>query len=108
MTPPCFSVLSAYACAPPVSHCQAAGALQKYQVQAVVANLLHTRKDRVLVVRPHQQPDTSCPVAAGDQQVQVMEVLRPPHEPHIESQLVARVVLLHQEFLQQQGLQRNS
>jgi hypothetical protein len=79
---------------------QAAGALDKYSVHAVVANLLHTRKDRVLVVK--QQ--------AGSQQqqqlpVDVVEVLRAPTEPHIEKQLVAVIVQLHQQFQQQQRQQ---
>lgn len=64
-------------------------------MNAVVANLLHTRKDRVLIVK--QQ-------AAGQQQQQheVVEVLRAPEEPHIEKQLVAEVVQLHKQFQQQQ------
>ena len=57
-------------------------------MDAVVANLLHTRKDRVLVVKQQQQP----------QGVDVVEVLRAPTEPHIEKQLVAEIVQLHQQF----------
>jgi hypothetical protein len=76
--------------------CQAAGALEKYQVQAVVANLLHTRKDRVLIVQQQGQQEQQQP------SVRVDEVLRPPEEPHIEKRLVARVVALHQAFQQHQ------
>jgi hypothetical protein len=72
---------------------QAAGALDKYAVNAVVANLLHTRKDRVLIVKQQQQQQGS----------DVVEVLRAPQEPHIERQLVAEVVQLHNQFQQQQA-----
>jgi hypothetical protein len=65
--------------------------LHKYSVDAVVANLLHTRKDRVLVVKQQQQPQQP-------QGVDVVEVLRAPTEPHIEKQLVAEIVQLHQQF----------
>jgi hypothetical protein len=75
---------------------QAAGALHKYSVDAVVANLLHTRKDRVLVVK--QQP----------QGVDVVEVLRAPTEPHIEKQLVAEIVQLHQQFRSKAAAVQNS
>lgn len=74
---------------------QAAGALDKYAVHAVVANLLHTRKDRVLVVKQQQQ-------AGGGPGLHVVEVLRAASEPHIEKQLVAEIVTLHQQFQQQQ------
>jgi hypothetical protein len=96
--------------APTLAVChQAGGALQKYQVQAVVANLLHTRKDRVLIVQQQaQQGQRAGPGAEQQQQQQgqqqqlhVDEVLRPPEEPHIERRLVARVVALHQQFKQQ-------
>ncbi|WIA37406.1 hypothetical protein OEZ86_014331 [Tetradesmus obliquus] len=81
---------------------KAAGALDKYHVHAVVANLLHTRKDRVLVI---QRPGEDAAAAAGSSSssgVEVLEVLRPPQEPHIEKQLVGRIVALHTRFQQQQ------
>jgi hypothetical protein len=82
---------------------QAAGALEKYHVHAVVANLLHTRKDRVLVI---QQPGagaggSSSSGSSGSSSVEVLEVLRPAQEPHIEKQLVERIVALHASFQQQ-------
>eukprot|EP00878_Enallax_costatus_P030985 GHUV01033808.1.p1 GENE.GHUV01033808.1~~GHUV01033808.1.p1 ORF type:complete len:120 (+),score=32.08 GHUV01033808.1:720-1079(+) len=85
---------------------KASGALDRYQVHAVVANLLHTRKDRVLIVQQRQKgrSDRSgapATAAAGDDSssgVEVVEVLRPVDEPHIEKQLVARIVGLHQQF----------
>lgn len=71
-------------------------------MHAVVANLLHTRKDRVLIVQQQQQLGGSggAPSAAADgsSNVQVVEVLRPADEPHIEKQLVARIVSMHQQF----------
>ena len=72
---------------------QAAGALDKYAVDAVVANLLHTRKDRVLIVKQQQ--------GAGGQQHEVVEVVRAQEEPHIEKQLVAEIVQLHKQFRQE-------
>jgi hypothetical protein len=73
---------------------QAAGALDKYAVHAVVANLLHTRKDRVLIVRQQQQQQ--------QQGSDVVEVMRAQQEPHIEKQLVEEIVQLHSQFQQQQ------
>jgi len=99
---------------------QAGGALTRYHVNAVVANLLHTRKDRVLIVQQgssnqgHQQQQQQQQVVAGrlsssadlGEQLQVMEVLRATDEPHIEKQLVAKIVALHEQFqLEQQQKQ---
>jgi hypothetical protein len=88
---------------------QAAGALDKYHVHAVVANLLHTRKDRVLVI---QRPEgagagdsSSSSSSRSSSSVEVLEVLRPAQEPHIEKQLVERIVALHANFQQQQQQQ---
>ncbi|KAF6249061.1 DNA/pantothenate metabolism flavo protein [Scenedesmus sp. NREL 46B-D3] len=88
---------------------KAAGALDKYHVHAVVANLLHTRKDRVLVIqRPGEGTAAGAAggsgAAAGSSSssgVEVLEVLRPLQEPHIEKQLVERIVALHACFQQQ-------
>ncbi|KAF8065879.1 phosphopantothenate--cysteine ligase 1 [Scenedesmus sp. PABB004] len=66
---------------------KAAGALSRYSVHAVVANLLHTRKDRVLIVQPGAGDASGGGGASG---VDVIEVLRPADEPHIEERLVAR------------------
>jgi hypothetical protein len=72
-------------------------------VHAVVANLLHTRKDRVLVVKQQQQQQQEA--GAQEAGLHVVEVLRAASEPHIEKQLVAEVVTLHQQFQQQQQQQ---
>jgi len=84
---------------------KAAKALRDYRVHAVVANLLHTRKDRVLIVRskPPGGPDSihgagDASTAEEQQAVEVSEVLRPGEEPHIEGRLVAKVILLHRSF----------
>jgi hypothetical protein len=70
----------------------------------VVANLLHTRKDRVLVI---QRPDgAGVRDSSSSSSVEVLEVLRPAQEPHIEKQLVERIVALHAKFQQQQQQQQ--
>jgi hypothetical protein len=75
----------------------------------VVANLLHTRKDRVLVIqRPGEDAAAAAAAAAAASSagsssgVEVLEVLRPPQEPHIEKQLVEKIVALHTRFQKQQ------
>ena len=95
---------------------QAGAALVNYHVHAVIANILHTRKDVVssfpsFVPSSHCTPCTDClpfhflQVSIvrlhQDKEPQVEEVLRPEGEPRIEKLLVARVVQLHQEFRQQ-------
>lgn len=75
--------------------------------------MLHTRKDRVLIV---QRPSSlsSAPSADGAALgsaastggVEVIEVLRSTNEPHIEKQLVGSVVALHAQFQQQLQQQR--
>lgn len=98
---------------PPGLHIlQAGGALTRYHVNAVVANLLHTRKDRVLIVQQgsgsqgqqQQQVDAGHGSSSMDveAQLQVIEVLRAADEPHIEKQLVANIVGLHELFRQEQ------
>jgi len=92
---------------------QASGAVERYGVHAVVANLLHTRKDRVLIVHgesAQQQsgaaaaaataaPAASTAAAGG---LVVDDVQRPAEEPHIEHILVAKVIELHDTFRKQQ------
>jgi hypothetical protein len=79
-------------------------------VHAVVANLLHTRKDRVLVIQRSGQEAAAAAAAsggaAGSSNVEVLEVLRPAEEPHIEKQLVEKIVALHAHFAQQQQQQQ--
>lgn len=76
--------------------------MSRYGVHAVVANLLHTRKDRVLVVdaQPPEGSGGSDASAAGaaNAGLTVLDVRRPAGEPHIERLLVARVVELHEGF----------
>jgi hypothetical protein len=84
---------------------QAAGALDKYHVHAVVANLLHTRKDRVLVIQRPAVGAGDSGSSSSSSSVEVLEVLRPAQEPHIEKQLVERIVALHAKFKQQQQQQ---
>lgn len=67
---------------------QATKALDSYKVHAVVANMLHTRKDRVLLVL--QQP--------GGSSSQVQDLRRPADVKYIESILVPEVVRLHEEY----------
>lgn len=90
---------------------KARGALDKYGVHAVVANLLHTRKDRVWVVRKRAAEGaeggagggaaaggggttTSDEEANSDLDVAVID--RPPEMLFIEDALVANVVALHE------------
>jgi hypothetical protein len=80
---------------------KAGGALDKYKVHAVVANLLHTRKDRVWVVRRKEGEE----VAGGGEgagggkaassSLDVAVIDRPPEMVFIEDALVANVVALH-------------
>lgn len=63
---------------------QAKTSLQAYGMHAVVANLLHTRKDRVLLV------------VRGTEGVAVEDVVRPAEEPLIERLIVQRIVAVHQ------------
>jgi len=77
---------------------QATGALTRYDVHAVVANILHTRKDRVLIVRKQNKLSTQ-PQGDAATMVEVIDVRRSPSEEHIEGQLVGRVVLLHNEYM---------
>lgn len=52
-------------------------------MHAVVANLLHTRKDRVLLV------------VRGADGIVVDDIVRPVEEPLIERLIVERVVAMH-------------
>jgi hypothetical protein len=104
--------------APPLTP-QAAGAVERYGVHAVVANLLHTRKDRVLIVHSGEQPPSggaaaqaSPAAAAADSAdgpvlvsrhrgLEVADMRRPAGHEHIEHTLVGRVVALHRDFQRQ-------
>jgi hypothetical protein len=77
-----------------------------------VANLLHTRKDRVLIVHGAGEGGSSSKSAAADGGAAaaaavataaaggllVEDVRRPESEPHIERILVAKVIELHSRF----------
>jgi hypothetical protein len=84
---------------------KARGALDKYGVHAVVANLLHTRKDRVWVVRKQPPGEggegAAAPASAAaaghqDADLDVAVIDRPPDMLFIEDALVAEVVALHE------------
>lgn len=93
---------------------KARGAMTNYKVHAVVANILHTRKDVVyLLVRPlggsmgeeeqagmggdgaHQGKESK---GGGDDQVTVETIRRDPDMERIEEPLVARISRLHRKF----------
>ncbi len=67
-------------------------------MHAVVANILHTRKDRVLIVQVAKTHSTDG--SSTDSKPEVMVVQRPPQEPYIEAQLVAKVTHLHSVYQQ--------
>jgi phosphopantothenate-cysteine ligase len=89
----------------------------RYGVHAVVANLLHTRKDRVMVVHGGGSGDGGSSSSSGGADgggngdaasqarpagapagLTVVDVRRPAAEPHIERLLVTKVVQLHSSF----------
>ncbi|KAI3430736.1 hypothetical protein D9Q98_009149, partial [Chlorella vulgaris] len=73
---------------------KACGAVEGQGIHLVIANELHSRKDRVWLV---QQA-----VAAQQQQaagMAVQKVERPPHVAVIEELLVAEVVVRHQQHM---------
>lgn len=67
---------------------QASGALKRYGVHAVVANILTTRKEQVQLVQQ----------GSGDQP-EVAVINRPPEVPFIEQVLVQRIVEMHTSFV---------
>jgi hypothetical protein len=86
---------------------QAAGALQAYGVHLVVANLLHSRKERVLLVTSAEAPWRASDAAAvvggaggaGEPFATAVETLdRPKDLAVIEELLVPRVVAMHAAF----------
>ena len=107
-----------------IASIQASGALTSYGVHAVIANILHTRKDvvrhscmdRILeishlpgLLNLWQRQNWSCMWINDPLQVSIVlpsgdaprvEVInRPQNEPRIEKLLVSRVVQLHVDFL---------
>lgn len=79
---------------------KATAALHQYGMHAVVANLLQTRKDRVLLVQ--QQPEQPRRSSAGDSGCgsRVITINRAPDTLHIEGELVAQIVRLHEQHRQ--------
>lgn len=66
---------------------QAAGSIKNYRVHAVVANILETRMNQVLIVR-----------TGLDGQTSVDTINRDESQPFIEEQLVGRIVALHASY----------
>lgn len=94
---------------------KAARSIASYGLHAVVANILETRKERVLIVAPPLPPlppkesaatgggevksgDGSANVVVDASTVRVTAIDRDPSQPFIERQLVAEVVRLHKEY----------
>lgn len=67
---------------------QALKSIQTYQVHAVVANILETRMNQVLLV----QKDASG-------HADVVTIKRDPREQFIEGEIVRQVVQLHQLYI---------
>ena len=72
---------------------KAAGALGRYGVHLVVANLLATRKDKVLLVT------LGGAGAAGAAEVQTQAIDRPPGDANIERLLVEEVARAHRAHI---------
>ncbi len=87
---------------------QATGALESYGVHTVVANILQTRKERVLLVSTRGSrdgrtaaDDGGAAAGAADRPgggFAVAEIVRPSEEPQIERLIVQRLVALHSGF----------
>ncbi len=74
------------------------GAIEKYQVHLVVANILHTRADKCYLVEP-VDPSSTMQLGAdqvvdqvGDRQRSVTTIMRNPNMSQIEPALVRKVV----------------
>lgn len=63
---------------------QAAGSIKNYSVHAVVANILETRMNQVLIVS-----------TGSNGQIDVDTINRDTSQPFIEKQLVGRITALH-------------
>lgn len=75
---------------------QAAAALDRYGVHMVVANILHTRKDQVLLVRRNKD-QTSSASQLSHPGLEVTTIDRPADEPVIERLLVSSLVEVHRQ-----------
>ena len=80
---------------------KAAKSIRAYGLHCVVANILETRKERVLLVTPGAGcggGEGACGAPSADG-VAVEAISRDPAEPFIEKQLVSRVVALHRRYM---------
>lgn len=66
---------------------QAVGSIKNYSVHAVVANILETRMNQVLIVR-----------TGSDGKPSIDTINRDDSQPFIEKQLVGRVTALHAAY----------
>ena len=76
---------------------KATGSIAAYGLHCVVANILETRKDRVLLVTAKEGGD------GGTDAVDVVPIDRDPTEAFIERQLVEAVVRLHARYMEEEG-----
>ena len=81
---------------------QAWSSIKKYDVHAVVANILQTRKEQVLLVHAHDSDNGS----SQDQGRLVSSIKRHPDQLYIERQLVACIVAMHTKFCSKQQQQQ--
>ena len=72
---------------------QADGSIKNYSVHAVVANILETRMNQVLIVR-----------TGADGKASIDTINRDKSQPFIEKQLVERITALHAAHLDGQSL----
>ena len=70
---------------------QAWSSIQRYQVHAVVANILQTRKEQVLLIHA----DKGADMGSQNAKQHVTSIKRDPAQAYIEKQLVASIVALH-------------
>ena len=82
---------------------KAAKSIASYGLHAVVANILETRKERVLIVAP--PPFVGSESDKGGEKkkidattVRIEAITKDPAQPFIERQLVGEVVRLHREY----------
>ena len=73
---------------------QAWSSIQRYQVHAVVANVLQTRKEQVLLIHA----DKGAEMGSQNARQHVTSIKRDAAQAYIEKQLVASIVALHTDF----------
>lgn len=88
---------------------KAAKSIASYGLHAVVANILETRKERVLIVAPPLLQGGEGGEEKGEKKkivdattVRVEAIERDPARPFIERQLVGEVVRLHREYYERE------